>query len=141
MPFVLASNNAGKLREFSVLFDSMGLDVVVQRDYGVVDAEETGLSFIENALIKARHAATETNLPAIAIQDWLYLPWAASPVFILLAIQAWEILKITISCWPLCRVSQAKTAAPFTWLSLLSSPLRKIRCRSLLRGDGVDASR
>lgn len=74
MPFVLASNNAGKLREFSVLFDSMGLDVVAQRDFGVVDAEETGLSFIENALIKARHAATETNLPAIADDSGLVVP-------------------------------------------------------------------
>tara|TARA_E500000178_G_scaffold165366_1_gene164783 strand:- start:602 stop:1189 length:588 start_codon:yes stop_codon:yes gene_type:complete len=74
VPFVLASNNAGKLREFSVLFDSMGLDVVAQRDFGVVDAEETGLSFIENALIKARHAATETNLPAIADDSGLVVP-------------------------------------------------------------------
>ena len=74
MPFVLASNNAGKLREFSVLFDSMGLDIVAQRDFGVVDAEETGLSFIENALIKARHAATETNLPAIADDSGLVVP-------------------------------------------------------------------
>ena len=74
MPFVLASNNAGKLGEFSVLFDSMGLDVVAQRDFGVVDAEETGLSFIENALIKARHAATETNLPAIADDSGLVVP-------------------------------------------------------------------
>jgi XTP/dITP diphosphohydrolase len=52
----------------------MGLDVVVQRDFGVVDAEETGLSFIENALIKARHAATETNLPAIADDSGLVVP-------------------------------------------------------------------
>ena len=66
MPFVLASNNAGKLSEFSELFDNMGLTVVPQRDYDVTDADETGLSFIENALIKARHASDSTDLPAIA---------------------------------------------------------------------------
>ena len=49
MPFVLASNNAGKLSEFSELFHHMGLTVAPQRDYGVTDADETGLSFIENA--------------------------------------------------------------------------------------------
>ena len=74
MAFVLASNNAGKLREFSELFDSMGLAVVPQRDYGVLDADETGLSFIENALIKARHASDATGLPAIADDSGLVVP-------------------------------------------------------------------
>ena len=74
MPFVLASNNAGKLSEFSELFDSMGLTVVPQRDYDVTDADETGLSFIENALIKARHASDSTDLPAIADDSGLVVP-------------------------------------------------------------------
>ena len=74
MPFVLASNNDGKLSEFSDLFDSMGLSVVPQRDYGVTDADETGLSFIENALIKARHASMATGLPAIADDSGLVVP-------------------------------------------------------------------
>lgn len=74
MPFVLASNNAGKLSEFSELFDSMGLTVVPQRDYDVTDADETGLSFIENALIKARHASDSTGLPAIADDSGLVVP-------------------------------------------------------------------
>ena len=74
MAFVLASNNAGKLREFSELFDSMGLAVAPQRDYGVLDADETGLSFIENALIKARHASDATGLPAIADDSGLVVP-------------------------------------------------------------------
>ena len=74
MPFVLASNNAGKLSEFSELFDNMGLTVVPQRDCDVTDADETGLSFIENALIKARHASDSTGLPAIADDSGLVVP-------------------------------------------------------------------
>jgi XTP/dITP diphosphohydrolase len=74
VPFVLASNNAGKLSEFSELFDNMGLTVVPQRDYDVTDANETGLSFIENALIKARHASDSTGLPAIADDSGLVVP-------------------------------------------------------------------
>jgi len=74
VPFVLASNNAGKLSEFFELFDNMGLTVVPQRDYDVTDADETGLSFIENALIKARHASDSTGLPAIADDSGLVVP-------------------------------------------------------------------
>ena len=74
MPFVLASNNAGKINEFSELFHNMGLTVKPQRDYGVTDADETGLSFIENALIKARHASDATGLPAIADDSGLIVP-------------------------------------------------------------------
>ena len=74
MPFVLASNNAGKLSEFSELFHHMGLTVAPQQDYGVTDADETGLSFIENALIKARHASEATGLPAIADDSGLVVP-------------------------------------------------------------------
>ena len=74
MTFVLASNNAGKLREFAPLFESMGLEVVAQRDFAVSDAEETGLSFIENAILKARHAAHATGRPAIADDSGLVVP-------------------------------------------------------------------
>lgn len=63
---VLASGNAGKLREFSQLFASWDIEVVPQSEFGVSDAEETGLSFIENALIKARHASRISDLPALA---------------------------------------------------------------------------
>ena len=74
MTFVLASNNSGKLREFAQLFESMGLEVVAQRDFAVPDAEETGLSFIENAILKARHAAHATDRPAIADDSGLVVP-------------------------------------------------------------------
>ena len=74
MTFVLASNNSGKLREFAPLFESMGLEVVAQRDFAVPDTEETGLSFIENAILKARHAAHATDRPAIADDSGLVVP-------------------------------------------------------------------
>lgn len=63
---VLATGNAGKVRELASLLSDFGLDVVAQTELGVDSAEETGLTFIENAIIKARHAAKMTGLPAIA---------------------------------------------------------------------------
>lgn len=63
---VLATGNAGKVRELASLLNDFGLDVIAQTDLGVDSAEETGLTFIENAIIKARHAAQVTGLPAIA---------------------------------------------------------------------------
>ncbi|KPM78278.1 RdgB/HAM1 family non-canonical purine NTP pyrophosphatase [Cobetia sp. UCD-24C] len=63
---VLASGNAGKLREFSHLLAPLGIEPMPQGQLGVSDAEETGLTFVENALIKARHAAEVTGLPALA---------------------------------------------------------------------------
>lgn len=63
---VLASSNAGKLREFNSLLADFGFEVVRQADLGVTDAEETGLSFVENALLKARHASQVTGLAALA---------------------------------------------------------------------------
>lgn len=63
---VLATGNAGKVRELADLLSAFGLDVVAQTALGVESAEETGLTFIENAILKARHAARITGLPAIA---------------------------------------------------------------------------
>lgn len=63
---VLASGNAGKLRELHALLGGLGIELVSQRELGVSDAKETGLSFVENALLKARHACATTGLPAIA---------------------------------------------------------------------------
>ncbi|WP_027711003.1 XTP/dITP diphosphatase [Dickeya chrysanthemi] len=63
---VLATGNAGKVRELAGLLADFGLDVVAQTTLGVDSVEETGLTFIENAILKARHAARETGLPAIA---------------------------------------------------------------------------
>ncbi|AUX94674.1 XTP/dITP diphosphatase [Mixta gaviniae] len=63
---VLATGNPGKVREMADLLADFGLDIVAQTELGVVSAEETGLTFIENAILKARHAAAITGLPAIA---------------------------------------------------------------------------
>lgn len=63
---VLASGNAGKVREFSALLADLGWNVIPQNDLNVAEAEETGLSFVENSILKARNAAEQTGLPAIA---------------------------------------------------------------------------
>ncbi|MEO8809230.1 MAG: RdgB/HAM1 family non-canonical purine NTP pyrophosphatase [Rhodanobacter sp.] len=63
---VLASSNLGKLAEFNTLLADSGFDIVTQASLGIDDAEETGLSFVENALLKARHAAQASGLPALA---------------------------------------------------------------------------
>ena len=62
---VLASGNAGKLRELREILGG-GFDVRAQSEFGVGDIEETGLTFVENALLKARHATQTTGLPALA---------------------------------------------------------------------------
>lgn len=63
---VLASGNIGKLRELSQILSPLGLKLIAQSDLNVAEAEETGLSFVENAIIKARNASLVTGLPAIA---------------------------------------------------------------------------
>lgn len=63
---ILASGNAGKLKEFSSLLAPLGWQVEAQNLHGVPEAEETGLTFVENALIKARNAALHTGCAALA---------------------------------------------------------------------------
>jgi len=63
---VLASGNKGKLREFAALLAELDYEVLPQSDFDVPDIEETGLSFVENAILKARNACAHTGLPAIA---------------------------------------------------------------------------
>jgi XTP/dITP diphosphohydrolase len=63
---VLASGNPGKLREFSELLAATGFELVRQSDFGITPPPETGVTFLDNALIKARNAARATGLPAIA---------------------------------------------------------------------------
>lgn len=63
---VLASSNPGKLREINQILTTLALTVVPQSDYNVPDADETGLTFVENALLKARNATRHSGLPAIA---------------------------------------------------------------------------
>jgi XTP/dITP diphosphohydrolase len=66
MRVVLASSNAGKLREFRELLAPLGFEPLPLSQFTSVSPEETGLSFIENAILKARHAAQHSGLPAIA---------------------------------------------------------------------------
>ncbi|MFP8967632.1 RdgB/HAM1 family non-canonical purine NTP pyrophosphatase [Pokkaliibacter sp. CJK22405] len=63
---VLASGNKGKLREFNELLGGLDFEVVPQSAFSVPDADETGLSFVENAILKARHAARLTGLPSLS---------------------------------------------------------------------------
>lgn len=63
---VLASNNAGKLREFHRLLAPLGIEVIAQSALGIAEAEEPHGTFIENALAKARHASARAKLPALA---------------------------------------------------------------------------
>lgn len=63
---VLASNNPGKLREFAGLFAPLGIELIAQGQLGVPEAAEPHVTFVENALAKARHASALTGLPAIA---------------------------------------------------------------------------
>ena len=63
---VLATGNPGKVREMGEILAPFGLEIVPQSRFQVPEAEETGLTFVENALIKARNAAAHTGLPAIA---------------------------------------------------------------------------
>ncbi|MDJ0889701.1 MAG: RdgB/HAM1 family non-canonical purine NTP pyrophosphatase [Gammaproteobacteria bacterium] len=63
---VLASNNKGKVREFGEVLADFHMEIVPQSAFGVPEAEETGLTFVENAILKARNAAARAGLPAIA---------------------------------------------------------------------------
>ena len=63
---VIASNNVGKLREFQFLLQPLGIEVLTQAQLGIAEAEEPHLTFIENALAKARHVSRESGLPALA---------------------------------------------------------------------------
>ncbi len=63
---VLASNNPGKVREIGQLLADQDIEVLPQNNFDVPEAEETGLTFVENAILKARNAAHYTGLPAIA---------------------------------------------------------------------------
>ena len=73
---ILASNNQGKIREFNTLFESAALpiQVIAQGQLGIQDAIEDGLSFVENALIKARHAAKASGHAALADDSGLCVP-------------------------------------------------------------------
>ena len=63
---ILATGNKGKVKELARMLSGLQIDVLPQSDFAVSDVPETGTTFVENAIIKARHAAKQTGLPAIA---------------------------------------------------------------------------
>ena len=81
---VLASGNPGKLRELKAMLEPLGWSVMPQNDWDISEAVEDGLSFIENALIKARHASRHTGLPALGDDSGLVvdaLEWCTRYLF------------------------------------------------------------
>ena len=64
--FVVASSNPGKLRELSELLAPLGIEIIPQAQLGIADAEEPHVTFVENAIAKARHASRQARLPALA---------------------------------------------------------------------------
>lgn len=71
---ILATHNLGKIAEFEQLIQGSSIVLLAQSQYGVADIEETGRSFVENALLKARHAAQLTGMPVIADDSGLCVP-------------------------------------------------------------------
>ena len=63
---ILASSNKGKIKEFKEVFDKIGIEIIPQTEFNIPDANETGLTFIENAILKARNCCADTGIPAIA---------------------------------------------------------------------------
>lgn len=74
MKIILASHNQGKIQEFQALLKDLQLELIPQAEKNVVDIEETALTFVENALLKARHACQQTGLPVIADDSGLVVP-------------------------------------------------------------------
>ncbi len=72
---LIASNNAGKISEFKTLFSSLGINIISLKEAGIdSDPDETGLTFIENAILKARNAAKLSGLPVLADDSGLVVP-------------------------------------------------------------------
>lgn len=74
MKVVLATGNAGKIKEMSALLSALKIEVIPQTVLHIPDVAETGLTFVENAIIKARHAAKQAGMPALADDSGLVVP-------------------------------------------------------------------
>ena len=74
MQVILASGNVGKLREFTAAFDELGIELIPQPQSAEYEVAETGTTFVENAIIKARHASYISGLPALADDSGLIVP-------------------------------------------------------------------
>ncbi len=87
---VLASNNAGKLAEFSSLLAPLGLELRKQSELGISEAEEPHATFVENALAKARHVAQLSGLPALSDDSGICVPALGGAPGVLSALYAGE---------------------------------------------------
>lgn len=101
---VLASGNAGKLREFSAILQAAGIRMVAQSELGVPEADEPHATFVENALAKARHASLLSGRPALADDSGLCVPaLGGAPGVYSARTQAWvaakSLTKPTICVW------------------------------------------
>lgn len=72
--WLLASNNSGKIKEINHLLKQFHITIKSQAEYNIPEIEETGLTFVENALLKARHACSITNMPTLADDSGLVVP-------------------------------------------------------------------
>ena len=75
MDIVIATGNEGKLTEMKAVLDQPGRRFIAQSHLAITSPPETGLSFVENALIKARHAAIQSGQPALADDSGLVVPY------------------------------------------------------------------
>lgn len=66
MKLIFASNNPGKIKELQTRLETLNIEIIPQNELGVSDIKEVGLTFVENAILKARHACQKTGLPALA---------------------------------------------------------------------------
>lgn len=118
---VLASNNAGKLKEFSAILAQAGISMVPQGQLNIPEAEEPFATFIENALAKARHASQLSGLPALADDSGLCVrAWTTPPAYIppVLPLANWAVkspMQPITPCWSSVCKDKA-TVAPVMWL-------------------------
>lgn len=138
---VLASSNPGKLREFRALLTALDFVVIAQDELGIDAAEEPHLTFVENALAKARHAAARSGLPALADDSGLCVaaldgaPGVRSARF---PARPQTITRTMPNCYAACRNSRIGVpTTPACWWPL---PPRTIRSRSLPMLGGLERS-
>ena len=92
---VLATGNKGKVKEMADVLADFGFEVVAQTDLGIESPEETGLTFVENAILKARYASEKSGLPAIADDSGLVVDALnGAPDCILHVMPVWMVTKL-----------------------------------------------
>jgi len=140
---VLASNNAGKLREFRRLLEPLGYDVVPQAELGIAEADEPHMTFIENALAKARHASSASGLPALADDSGICVDALGGAPGVLSARYAGEPKSDARNNAALVASLQggaSQTGARITTACWCWSGTRRIRSRSSPKASGTAAS-